>query len=139
MAGVNLAVIYNFIDKERASPNAELSPATKSTPGGYTPFHLSAMFGQFETFQVLLSSHSGVDLPAWDGSTMLHIAVDHNQTTFVKLLHSLVTIFQGNDLKPQFSVDQIPDLTGRVVIVTGIFPMFSVDWPSLSSIILPRR
>ncbi|TEB24198.1 ankyrin [Coprinellus micaceus] len=73
---------------------------TKSEPGGYTPFHVAAMYGRFENFQLLPSSYSGADVLSEGGRTVLHVAVEYHQISFIKRLRDLAYQPRGQQLEP---------------------------------------
>jgi hypothetical protein len=73
---------------------------TKSEPGGYTPFHVAAMYSRFETFQLLLSSYSGADILSGRGQTVLHVAVEYRQTSFIEQLRDLAYQPREKKLEP---------------------------------------
>ncbi|TEB30523.1 ankyrin [Coprinellus micaceus] len=73
---------------------------TKSEPGGYTPFHVAAMYGRFENFQLLPSSYSGADVLSEGGRTVLHVAVEYHQISFIERLRDLAYQPRGQQLEP---------------------------------------
>lgn len=84
VTGAHLAAMHGLVDFLQPFHGPIQHLSDQSVPGGYTPFHLAAMCGQFQAFQALCSSLNGANLRSPDGSTALHVAVEYRRTAFIK-------------------------------------------------------
>ncbi|KAJ3542724.1 hypothetical protein NMY22_g3407 [Coprinellus aureogranulatus] len=95
LPGLHLAAVYGLVE---VIVRKNLPCYALYSHNAYTPFHFAAEGGHFDVFRALASNYPGIDARTKGGRTFLHIAVRHNNTSFLEALWSWIDSLSAEEL-----------------------------------------